>query len=213
MREDLLRFRKKQKYIVFDFETCNLNLASTNNKPWQLAFNIYDSDRLLESKDYFIKWDDLNLSEGARRVTGFNSKLYKQKAQDPNLVLDAFEKYLYDDSFLIIGHNLLGFDIYVHNIFRKLLGKKSDYSYLKRVLDTLCLAKAAHKGLHPQRENNMLAWQLKLNSFREKGMRLNLGACCKKYDVALDSAKLHDAKYDIQKNYEVFRKIIWEVEV
>jgi len=90
MRENLLRFRKKQKYIVFDFETCNLNLASTNNKPWQLAFNIYDSDRLLESKDYFIEWDDLNLSEGARRVTGFNSKLYKQKAQDPNLILDAF---------------------------------------------------------------------------------------------------------------------------
>ena len=54
---------------------------------------------------------------------------------------------------------------------------------------------------------------MKLNSFYERGMRLNLGACCKRYDISLDSSRLHDAKYDIQKNYEVFQKIIWELEI
>ena len=31
MKEELLRFNKKQKYIIFDYETCNLNLISTKN--------------------------------------------------------------------------------------------------------------------------------------------------------------------------------------
>ena len=213
MKEDLLRFNKNQKYLVFDFETCNLNLASPDNKPWQLAFNVYNGDKLTYSKDYFIKWRDLHLSEGARQVTNFNDAIYQRKAQDPEPILDDFEKYLYDDALLIIGHNLLGFDIYIHNIFRKLLGRKTDYSYLDRVFDTLCLAKAAHEGIQPHKDDSSLSWQLKLNSFYKRGMRLNLGACCKKYDVELDPSKLHDAQYDIQKNYEVFRKIIWEVEV
>ena len=49
--EDLLRFKKNQKYMVFDFETCNLNLVSEENKPWQLAFLIYEGDKLIESND------------------------------------------------------------------------------------------------------------------------------------------------------------------
>ena len=213
MKEELLRFKKDQKYIVFDFETCNLNLVSLENKPWQLAFNVYDSNKLIDSQDYLIKWNDLSLSDGARRVTNFNQSRYDSKAVDSSSVLSHFEKYIYDPSFLIIGHNLLGFDIYIHNIFRKLLGKGTDYSYLPRVLDTLCLAKACHKSIELSSNEDIFAWQMKLNSFYERGMRLNLGACCKRYDISLDSSRLHDAKYDIQKNYEVFQKIIWELEI
>ena len=40
MNNHLLRFKKNKKYIVFDYETCGLNLASLDNKPWQLAFLI-----------------------------------------------------------------------------------------------------------------------------------------------------------------------------
>ena len=40
MDEDLLRFKKDQKYLVFDYETCNLNLGHLENKPWQIGFII-----------------------------------------------------------------------------------------------------------------------------------------------------------------------------
>jgi hypothetical protein len=36
----MLKDDKKQKYICFDFETCNLNLLSPDNKPWQLSYII-----------------------------------------------------------------------------------------------------------------------------------------------------------------------------
>jgi len=212
MMENLLRFKKDQKYVVFDFETCNLNLVSGHNKPWQLAFLIYHGDKLIESNDYHIFWEDLRMSEGARKVTGFKDAKYKKLAQPAEEVLDHFEEYLYDDSYIKLGHNILGFDIYIHNIFRKLLGRKTDYSYLTYSIDTLCLAKAIYKEVELN-GNDFLSWQFKLNSFHERGMRLNLGACCKTYEVDFDPTKLHDALYDIKKNYEVFKKMLWKVKI
>lgn len=212
MMEDLLRFKKDQKYVVFDFETCNLNLVSEHNKPWQLAFLVYHGDKLIESNDYHIFWEDLRMSEGARKVTGFKDAKYKKLAQPAEEVLDHFEKYLYDDSYIKLGHNILGFDIYIHNIFRKLLGRKTDYSYLAHSIDTLCLAKAIYKEVELN-GSDFLSWQFKLNSFHERGMRLNLGACCKTYEVDFDPTKLHDALYDIKKNYEVFKKMLWKVKI
>jgi len=213
MKENLLRFKNKQKYMVFDFETCNLNLTSTDNKPWQLAFNIYEGPNLIESKDYYILWDNLKMSDGAKKVTGFSYSTYKKRAEPADKILDHLEEYLYNDDYIKLGHNILGFDIYIHNIYRKLLGRKTDYSYLNRSLDTLCLAKAIAKDIQLNDGDNLLSWQFKLNSIHQRGLRLSLGACCKTYEVDLDPSKLHNALYDIQKNYEVFKKLIWKIEI
>ena len=44
MTNSLLRFKTKQKYIVFDLETEGLNLRYS--KPWQLGFLIAEGDGL-----------------------------------------------------------------------------------------------------------------------------------------------------------------------
>lgn len=199
--------------MVFDFETCNLNLASQDNKPWQVAFSLYEGSNLIDSYDYYILWEDLNISDGARRVTGFSDSKYKKNAIDSKKILDHFEKYLYNKKYIKLGHNILGFDIYIHNIFRRLLGRPTDYSYLSECLDTLCLAKAIEKDIKINDDDDLLSWQFKLNSFRQKGLRLSLAACCKKYEVDFDATQLHDALYDIQKNYEIFKKILWKIEL
>ena len=46
---------------------------------------------------------------------------------------------------IIIGQNLLGFDVYIHRIYCKYLGIKPDYSYISRIYDTNCIAKAIKK--------------------------------------------------------------------
>jgi DNA polymerase III alpha subunit (gram-positive type) len=213
MNEELLRFNKKQKYLVFDFETCNLNLASPQNKPWQLAFLVIENDRVKERCDYWIKWNDLKMSDGARRVTGWTEKAYNSKAVDPIAPLKHFERYLYDDSYIKVGHNILGFDVYIHNIYRRLCGKKADYSYIPYCIDTLCLAKGIKKNIKFQRGDNFTAWQYKLNGFFERKLRASLTQCCKDYQIDFDPKKLHNALYDIEKNYAVFQKMIWEIEV
>jgi len=215
MKESLLRFKNKQKYLLFDYETCNLNLISGHNKPWQLAFLVIENNKIVEEKDYWLKWDDLRVSPEAAKITGFTQAKYKKNAIDPKLALDHFEKYLYDDSYIKVGHNLLGFDVYMHNLHRKLINPKaeSDFSYSEQLVDTLCLAKAVKKQIKLNKEDNFLAWQYRLNHLIERGLSCNLKQCCKDFDVPFDASKLHDALYDIRVNYEVFKKMIWEIEI
>lgn len=212
MKEELLRFKNKQKYMVFDFETCNLNLCNKNNKPWQLGFILCEGEKVIKEFDFLIKWDDLHVSADAAKITGFNRKKYEQESIEPEKVLDFMEQYLYDPNYIKVGHNLLGFDVYIHSIFRKALGKKPDYSYLKNLVDTLCIAKAIKKDIKPSKEK-FLSWQFKLTSFREKGMKASITALCKSYGIDFDQSKLHDAIYDVKMNYEIFRRQIWELEL
>lgn len=212
MKENLLRFNKQQKYIIFDYETCDLNLASENNKPWQLSFIIADAQKIYQKHDYLLKWDNLNVSDDAARITGFSKSIYEKKATCPLKALDHFEKYLYDPTFIPLGHNILGFDVYIHKIHRILLGKKPDFSYIDRIIDTNCLAKAAAEKLKNS-SNNRLAWQYSLNNFIKRGLKTSLQQCAKRYSIDFDPKKLHNALYDIEINYEVFKKQLWEVEV
>lgn len=213
MKEGLLRFKTNQKYLFFDYETCHLNLTSKENKPWQLAFLLTQGNEVLEKADYWLKWKDLKVSEGAARVTGWTKAKYDKKAGDPKEALEHFEKHLYDEDVIPVGHNILGFDVYIHNIHRKLLGKKTDYSYINRCLDTACIAKAIKKEIKPSAKENRLAWQYRLTNLIERKLKVNLTQCCKDYDLKFDPKKLHDALYDIKMNAEVFNKMIWNIEV
>lgn len=213
MKEGLLRFKTDQKYLFFDYETCHLNLTSKENKPWQLAFLLMRGNEVLEKADYWLKWEDLKVSEGAARVTGWTKAKYEKKAGDPEEALAHFEKHLYDKSVIPVGHNILGFDVYIHNIHRKLLKKKTNYSYINRCLDTACIAKAIKKEIKLSAKENRLAWQYRLTNLIERKLKVNLTQCCKDYDLKFDPKKLHDALYDIKMNSEVFNKMIWNIEI
>ena len=70
MDESLLRFNKKQRYVVFDTETEGLNLVTS--RPWQIAWLVVEGEKIIDKRDFFIHWPNLNVSEGAARVTGFS---------------------------------------------------------------------------------------------------------------------------------------------
>jgi len=190
-------------------------LVAGDNKPWQLAFIATEGNKIIEQKDYWLRWEGLNVSPEAAKITGFSKTKYNKKAIDPKKALDHLETYLYDDDYIKVGHNLLGFDVYMHNLHRKLINPKAklDHSYLFKLVDTLCLAKAAKKQIKFNKEDNFLAWQYRLSNLIERGLRCNLKQCCKDYDIKFDSTKLHDALYDIKVNYEVFKKMIWDIEI
>ena len=190
MKDELLRYNNKQKYLIFDFETSNLNLVNPSNRPWQLSFIIATKDKIIEKHDHFLKWKDLKVSEGAKIATRFDYTKYK-----------------------IVGHNLLGFDIYVHNTLRKALGLKSDFSYLTRLIDTNCLAKAYKEDIKLASKDSLLSWQFRLAGYIKRGLKTNLAAMLREFDIDFDKDKLHDSMYDIQMNLEVFKKLLWKVDI
>jgi len=213
MNEELLRFKKNQKYLIFDYETCNLNLSSLENKPWQLGFVISEGSKILDRQDLYISWEDLNISKEAQVVTNFSRIKYDKLKQNPKKCIDAFEKYLYNKDYIIVGHNILGFDVYMHNIHRLLLGKPSDYSYINRVLDTNCIARAIKNEIAFTKNDDLLSWQYKLLNFRKRGVKTNLKQLCKDYSIEFDDKKLHEALYDVEKTNEVLHKMLWQIEI
>ena len=70
MNDQLLRFDKKQKYLVLDTETEGLNLIKS--KPYQVSWIIAQGDTILEKNNRYIWWEDLNMSEDAARITRFD---------------------------------------------------------------------------------------------------------------------------------------------
>lgn len=213
MKEHLLRFKKDQPYVFFDFETCGLNLGSLRNKPWQLAFLVVENERIIERANYWLKWDNLNVSPGAAKVTGWTAQKYADMAVDPEAPLLHFESYLYNKKYIKVGHNILGFDVYMHGIYRRLLNKSPDYSYLGNLIDTLCLSRALNNDISLQKSDCLLHWQYKMLSLRKAKGKNRLIDLCRQFKIPFDTKKLHDALYDIEKNYEVFQKLLWAIEV
>lgn len=215
---NLLRFNKNQKFLLPDFETEGLNLR--HSKPWQLSFLTFDLYNNYEEFDFYIKWDDLNISREAAAATGFNLLEYKQRAKDPREVLEEFESFLTNKEYRVVWHNGLGFDSMIHNVLRQQLGLKSNYDYLYdrefSCYDTLALSKAFKLGIPPDisSSNAFLAWQYRVLGIRtERSVKTNLGAMGKEFNIDFNQDDLHDALFDIRLNREIFRKLIFSLDI
>jgi DNA polymerase III epsilon subunit-like protein len=207
----LLRFKKNQRYVLFDFETEGLNLVSS--RPWQLAWLVAEGEKIVAEHDRFLSFDDLRVSEAAAAITGFNEQAYRSKAEDPAKVVRDFLNDIMREDTLILGHNILGFDVYILNSLCNSLGIELDPSYIDRCVDTLSLAKAIHLNLEYNNNTSLIEWQYKLCNLHKRGLKVSMQKLLEKYDIYHTEGMLHNAVYDINMNFKIFRKQLWEIEV
>ena len=211
--EKLLRFNFDQDYCFFDKETENLNLVN-GNRPWQLAYLTAKGQKITGKFDKYLRWPDINVSPEAAKITGFKKEKYLDLAEDPKKVLKEFDEFILDNKYYVCGHNILGFDVYMYNVIRKELGLPTNYSFIDRCIDTNCLAKAIKFEVRYEKDViDFISWQYKLTEYRKRGVKTNLQQLCKEYDIDFDPSFLHNALYDIEKNFEVFWKQLWEIEI
>ena len=209
--EDLLRFKFDQKYIIFDTETEGLNLVSS--KPWQLAWIEATGKKITKKQNRFLMWDDLNVSEGAAKITGFNKKDYLSKAEDPAVVLKEFMDLISQNDVIVVGQNILGYDLYMLGVIARNLNIKIDYSFAKRCFDTKAIATAIAKDNKNPSKQDFLSWQLRYLNYRERGLKTSQKFLLQHYEIDFDEKKLHDALYDIEMNFKVFRKQLFDLEI
>lgn len=206
-----LRFDNKQLFMCFDMESYNLNLVGNGNLPWQISWRIFDAKNLYDKQDHYVNWGKAPSKE-IQELTNYSQKRMDEEGREPEEVIEELNELLYDDKIYIVGHNLLGFDIYLYNLYREKLGFKKDYSFIDRVIDTLCLAKASKFSIDVDQENFTL-WQLKMTKVFGRNMRCKLSDLGKEFGIDFDEKKLHDASYDIWLNEEVFKKLMWKHEL
>jgi len=205
-----LQFNFEQKYVFFDTETEGTNLISS--KPWQLSWITAVGKKIISKNDYYLKFDDLNVSPEAAKITGFNKSKYLREAQDPKYVFSKFLNDINHDDVLLCGHNILGFDVYIINHLMTLLGIKNDYSFISRCIDTLALSRAYRIGKTTP-DCDLLPWQYKLINFRKRGLKSSQGAMLKEFNIDFDKDKLHNALYDIEKNFILFHELIKRIDI
>jgi|TARA_R100001163_G_C5025690_1_gene167295 DNA polymerase III epsilon subunit-like protein len=193
-----------QKYLVFDTETEGLNLFSS--KTWQLSWIVCQGNKILETHDEFIIHKELNIPEIVKKLTGFNWETYNRKAKPLDEVWSKFEKYIFDPQYIVVGQNLLGFDVYMLAILQRLLGQEPDYSYLPRIYDTRALGKAYREELDKPNKD-FLSWQYKIINDRSLKAKVSQNQLLKFFDIEFDQDKLHNALYDIQMCYQIFLKL------
>ena len=89
-----------------------------------------------------------------------------------------------------------------------------DYKHIApKMIDTNCLAKGVKLGLRLASNESLLAYQYKLLHIRKRGVRTNLKALGKEYEIDFDENKLHEALYDLELNIKVWNKLKWMIEI
>lgn len=200
---ELLRFSDR-KIAFMDLETQRLNIQQ-DNLPFQCSIIIMQRGKVLGSHDHYIKWPGYKMGKDAAAITRFQQH-WVDNGDDPEYVLEIWEQYARDPEYLLGGHNYIGFDCPVWQLWRRALGRKPDWSSLDRTLDTHLLARAFKMGWKPDREN-LLAWFHKVSDAHQKGVKTGLSLMAKELDIPFEEGRLHDGLYDLGLNAQVLWKL------
>jgi hypothetical protein len=212
MFEDFLRFDKKSRFLFVDFETENLCLNKCYNKPWQMAILAADGSEVAYTKDVWIKWPDLNFSKDALAMAySFNKKKMEDEGVSGKEALKTIKEELNKADYLV-GHNILGFDIYILKILFDKEGEKMPE--LPTIIDTLPIARGVLNNITFSGDREDLAfYQYKLLNKRIRGSKTKLSDLAKHYDISYDESRLHDGIYDLELNLKVWNKLKFEINV
>lgn len=211
---ELSRYAVDRQYLIWDTETEGLNLAF--HRPWELSYAVATlKDGIRFIKTVYIRFPDLVVSPEAARVTRFSRERYEALARPPEEVWEQFSPLLYSPDHHPAGHNVLGFDTYMVSTLRRALGMQPDHSWTQRVLDTNALSKAYLKTWAPDRSSPdaLTSFQYRALSYRERGLKSNLGYMAKHLGIPYDEKQAHGAEYDTQINWEVLKGLIWKMEI
>jgi DNA polymerase III alpha subunit (gram-positive type) len=194
-----------QKYIIFDAETDGLNLVTV--KPWQIAWSLAEGNKITKTYDEYLDWPDLEISELIAKLTGFNKNEYNKRKKPPEEVWEMLKKDLFDESRIVIGQNLIGYDCFVTASLQRYLGEKPDYSYMSRIYDTSPIGKAYKEGLQLPTSGDLLSWQYKIKHDRSLKAKSSQLYQLKNLGIDFDEKMLHNAQYDVSMTFKIFLEL------
>jgi DNA polymerase III epsilon subunit-like protein len=217
MDGNLLRFNLVKKSTIFDMETYNLGLSFEINKPWQLGLLNVVGQEINETHDILIKWpnpprfNSLMVNQIFKTTVKELESRIEQRGVAPEKAFEALDKS-FENSELLIGHNILGFDCYLVKEFYKLMGKPWKH-LLPKFVDTNCLAKAVKIPIKYQPGESLIEFQYRLLHFRQKGLKTKLEILGKEFGIEHDYEHLHDAFSDISLNLKVWEQLKFRIEL
>jgi len=171
-----------------------------------------DGTKKTDERDYYIKWDtDFKISEDAARITRYDDNFVQKNGKTLKQTLPTIQKWL-DKADYIIGHNILGFDIYLIKELYKLHGK--DYKPLvPKIIDTNCIARGIKMDIPYKAGEDFAEYQYRIYNTRRKGIKSNLTSLGKEFGIDHDYENLHNAIVDLELNLKVWNKLKYSLEL
>ena len=212
MDEHLLRYDKNKTLVFIDCETFNLCLNFCHNLPWQIAMLKVQGDKKIDQKNFYLKWQtDLKISQDAARITRYDHKKVQKEGFDPKEIFPTIRDWL-DNADYIIGHNTLGFDIYLIKEYYKYMD--CDWHHIvNKFIDTNAVARGIKYEMPYNSKDNLTEYQYKILHTRKKNVKSSLTFLGKENGIEHDYEKLHDAINDLDLNLKVWNKLKWQLEV
>lgn len=213
MDEHLLRFDKNKTLLFLDCETFNLCLNYCHNRPWQIAMLKCQGDKIIDSKDIYLKWKtDLKISKDAAKITRFDPKNIEKHGISPEAFFPTLKDWL-EKADYIVGHNILGFDLYILNEYYKYMNEKP-MDFLSKSIDTNLLFKGIKTSTaYDSKKETLPEYMYKLYHTKVKNVRTNLTAAGKDLSIEHDYESLHNALSDLELNFKVWNKIKYMVNI
>tara|TARA_B100001113_G_scaffold338591_1_gene320932 strand:+ start:4206 stop:4733 length:528 start_codon:yes stop_codon:yes gene_type:complete len=165
-----------------------------------------------DERDFYIKWDTpFKISDDAKRITRYNESFVNKNGKEPKDVFPIIKKWL-DGADYIVGHNIIGFDIYLIKEMYKMFGE--DYKHLvPKLIDTNCIARGVKMEIPYKPEEDFTEYQYRIVNTRRKGVRSSLTALGKEFNIDHDYDKLHNAIVDLELNLKVWNKLKYALEL
>ncbi len=212
MDNELLRFDNKSTFVFIDCETLNLCLNFCQNLPWQVSMIKSIAGKKVDHQDLFIKWNtSLKISKEAKMITRYDQKKVDRLAQSFNDVFPIISDWL-DSCDYIVGHNILGFDIYLIKEMYLLKGRRIDH-LVEKIIDTNCIAKGVKYPIPKMNNESLIDYQYKLLHTRKKGVKTNQLALGKDYKIEHDYDRLHDAIVDLELNLKIWNTLKFQADI
>lgn len=203
-----------QKICVYDFETRNLNISHriedvNSNKAWQLGWINSSGSKIISENEYYIDVPNLNLSDVVRKLTNFDAEKYKREKKSATEVWEKFKKVLYDPEYILVGQNILGFDIFLCDILAKQAGERVDYSkFLDRVYDTRAFGLAYKNNIEKPQRGSMLEWQFKILNDKTLKGKVSQTALLKDLGItSSDESSRHSSLTDCRDTLAIFNEL------
>lgn len=212
MDEHLLRYNKNKTLIFIDCETFNLCLNFCHNLPWQIAMLKVQGDKKIDQKNFYLKWQsELKISQDAAKITRYDHKKVQKEGYDPKEIFPTVKDWL-DHADYIIGHNTLGFDIYIIKEYYKLMGCNWQH-LVPKFIDTNAISRGIKYEMPYNPKDNLIEYQYKILHTKKKNIKSSLTFLGKENGIDHDYEKLHDAINDLDLNLKVWNKLKWQLEV
>jgi len=194
---------------IWDMETESLNLSLT--RPWQLAYVKLKNNKIVDRQNLYIDIHNLKVNPDAAKVTGFSWEIYNKKKLPADHVVDIIQKDFIETDDLLVGHNILGYDIYILMNLYNYVGRKLDFrDFIYRCIDTLCMARGRFFEVQlPADERERLSFMYKMLGRYDKAFKGKLIDVAKSFNIPVDEKKLHDALYDVTINADVFKHLAY----